>query len=206
MAKRSYVEMVQLTAAVPRGHAGFWSIILGLDAVGPWRLCDVDQRTNVDRASSKDYVHRLERGGFVHRIGEGPGHKGKGTATLWRLLKSPFEAPRLDRAGNELQEPLEALMWRTARIVKTFTASELASMASLPDREVRLGLARRFVSVLAAAEILRPVGPASGPVERTYRLVRDLGPLAPSISRTQMVFDPNSRQVIGTPVLDEVSL
>ena len=205
MPQHTLVDMVQLTAVVPRGHAGFWSIIRGLDQAGPWRLCDIDQRSNVDRASIKDYVRRLERGGYAARVGEGPGLKGKGLATLWQLVKSPIEAPRLDRAGRELPEPLEALLWRTARITKTFTSRELADMASLPDRKVSLGLARKFVLALAAVQVLAPVGKARGPAEQTYRLARDLGPKTPSISSAQIVFDPNSRQVIGAPVLGEVA-
>jgi hypothetical protein len=205
MAKRSLVDMVELSAIVPRGHAGFWAIICDLDRSGPWRICDVDQRSNVDRASIKDFVRRLERGGYLGRAGEGPGLKGKGSATLWRLLRTSIDAPRLDRAGNELPEPLEHSLWRTMRIVKQFTARELADMASLPERRISLVVTQRYMKGLATVQLLLPVSKASTGLDQTYRLVRDLGPKAPSITRAQIVFDPNARQVVGVPTLDEVA-
>ena len=204
MARRTTVEMVALSASVPRGHEGFWEIIRGLDQSGPWRLHDIDYATNVDRASSKDYVHRLERAGFVQRVGEGPGHKGKGTATLWRLVRAPIEAPRLARDGTLLQEPLSQLLWRTIRIIKSFTIRELAESASLPDRQVSIGRASRYVVPLAEVGVLLPLSTGGTRVGHQYRLVRDLGPKAPMLTRSLMVFDPNTRQVVGAPGLVEV--
>lgn len=198
MARRSLTDMVQLTARVPRGHEGFWSIILELDAVGPWTLRQLDDQTNVNRASSKDYVHRLEKGGFVERIGEVPARRGVSNATQWRLIKKPIEAPRLDRHGNVLEETAAQLLWRSIRILKTFTCRELQAAAELPNRPIALNTARHYVAALAEVGMLS-APPSRAPTEWTYRLLRDVGPKAPSVSSASIVFDPNSRQVIGQP-------
>ncbi|MBN9334683.1 hypothetical protein [Devosia sp.] len=198
MAKRSLTEMVQLTARVPRGHEGFWAIILELDGVGPWTLRQLDEQTNVNRASSKDYVHRLERGGFAERVGEVSARSGVANATLWRLLKKPIEAPRLDRHGNELEETSAQLLWRSIRILKTFTCRELQAAAEMPERPVALATARHYVAALSDVGVVS-APPTRAPTEWTYRLLRDVGPKAPSVSSALVVFDPNSRQVLGEP-------
>lgn len=200
MARRSLTDMVQLTARVPRGHEGFWSIILELDAVAPWTLRQLDDLTNVNRASSKDYVHRLERGGFVERIGEVPARSGVAHATQWRLIKKPIEAPRLDRHGNELEETSTQLLWRSIRILKTFTCRELQAAAEMPDRPIALNTARHYVAALSDVGVVS-ASPNRAPTEWTYRLLRDVGPKAPSVSSALVVFDPNSRQVLGEPEL-----
>ena len=198
MARRSLAEMVELTARVPRGHDGFWAIIKDLDTVGPWTLSQVDGGSNVDRASVKDYVLRLERGGYVGRVGTKPSKDGRSSVTLWRLLKKPVDAPRLDRAGNELHEPVAQLLWRSMRIMKTFSSAELRAAAELPGRDVTLVRTRQFINALSRVGVVFQV-PGH---KDLYVLARDLGPKAPSVGKTWVVFDRNSRQVIGTPTLE----
>lgn len=198
MARHSLTDMVELTIAVPRGHEGFWSVIRELDAIGPWTRRQVDDRCNVDRASIKDYVLRLQAGGFVQQVGtldRCPGTK----AILYRLKRSPLEAPRLDRQGRELAEPMYVTLWRTMKMAKTFTVRELAQLAGGEAGRISTRRAGDYVQALARVGIVARV---SGGRQRgsnvEFRLVRHLGARAPQIMRSQVVFDPNSRTVVGS--------
>lgn len=204
MTKRPLADMVQITARVPRGNEGFWSIIRGLDAEGPWTLRQVDDRSNVDRARVRDYVKRLELGGIAQRVGEAKAARGVNAANVYRLLKAPFEAPRLDRHGRPLRETATQLLWRSMRILKTFTARELRESAELDDHSIALTTTRNYLHALEQVDILAS-GSVAGSKTRCFRLLRDVGPKAPSVSSSLIVFDPNSRQVIGQPEIRVVS-
>lgn len=199
MARRSLVEMVELTARVPRGHDGFWQIIGQVDGKGPWTTRQIADATNVDRSSVKDYVRRLELGGFIGRVGQCPPKSGPKQAILYRLLKKPIDAPRLDRRGKELAEPNRQLLWRAMRILKVFTCRDLQEAAQLPGRPIALTTAQLYVYALANVGVL--VSPQGRGPHVTYHLVRDLGPKHPSVSTSEIVFDPNSRTVIGAPTI-----
>ena len=123
--------------------------------------------------------------------------------TLYRLLERPTETPRIDRAGNRLREPTIQTLWRTLRMVKVFTMSELAELATTPAYEVPLQAAQRYVSHLGRAGVVAQI--TTGEKPPRYRLVRDLGARAPIILRTTSLYDPNARVIIGDGETREVA-
>jgi hypothetical protein len=93
-------------------------------------------------------------------------------------------------------------MWRTAKILKAFTANDLAIAASLPDAPVKLGEAVHYVNWLARGGYLAVLAPPhkGGKGRRTtYRLVRNTGPKPPMILRTKALWDPNLHQATYVP-------
>ncbi len=204
MGKRPHIEMLALQARVPRGQDGFWAIIREIDqeieetaGTRGWTVADVDLRSNVDRGTIRDFVRRLELGGFVRRL------PGLGIAR-YRLTTSRLEAPRLRRDGTELPEPQTQTIWRTLRMMKSGTAEEVARHATTAERAPDLQVVRRYLRELVAAGVLIPAVEGGGRSNRSvYRLVRDLGPKAPKILRAHVVFDPNAGLVLGVPVLTE---
>ncbi|MNW18369.1 hypothetical protein D3C71_2179120 [compost metagenome] len=67
---------------------------------------------------------------------------------------------------------------------------------------ISLQLAKTFTQALVSVGVVQPFA-STASADRLYRLVRDLGPLAPVISLTKVVFDPNAKAVIGQPVLED---
>lgn len=195
MARRSANEMAEINTRVPRGHQGYWKLILKLDAQGPWGVPDILEGSNGDRASIKDFVLRLVRAGIAEPEGTRLARTGKCQVRLYRLNKRPVDAPRLDRQGNVLCEPTIETLWRTMKMAKTFTVLELAELATTPDNAVAEATARRYVSHLKRAGIVA----CSGPNTRTprYRLVRDIGAKAPIILKTLSLYDPNAHEILG---------
>lgn len=207
MPKRSHTDMARLTLHVPRGHDGFWTVIRQLDAEGPWTQRDVVDRCNVDRASIKDFVLRLVAGRFAEQVGVKP-NRGTGNvdAKLYRLLRTQLETPRLNRKGEPYPEPLYATLWRSMKMTKVFTVEELAQLASTEERPITVARTRNYLNHLErAGVVLRAPSPSRGKTVH-FRLARNLGPKAPSVMQTHVVFDPNSRQVIGEAVATEVRL
>lgn len=196
MPPRPLIETVKLSIAVPRGEEGFWSIICRLDDRGSWTVRQVADHTNVAITQVARYVRKLRLGGFAEPIAEQiNGRNGRNipSAIVYRLAKKPFDAPRLRPDGTELPEPAAEQLWRAMKMAKSFGATDLAEVCP----GVTKSAARNYCYQLAAAGVLSQNG-------HVFRLVNNLGPRAPRILRTKFVFDPNSREVIGSSVTFEV--
>lgn len=201
MPRRPLLETVSLNARVPRGLDAYWRIMLDLHATaGTWTVADIDRRCNVETATIRGYCRSLVAGGIAETVGEAANNRGGDAAQVYRLLQTPLIAPRVRRDGTVLPEPQQATLWRTLRMAKTVTVRELAELASTDDRPVRIDVAKRWLGDMMKAGIVTNVTPGTGRTARaTYRLVRDLGPEPPRILRLHMVYDPNSRRVLGEP-------
>ncbi|CDX20195.1 conserved hypothetical protein [Mesorhizobium sp. ORS 3359] len=194
---RSLLDMVKINLKVPRGEAGFWSIILKLDPAGPWTIRQVGDRTNSSLKIVDNYVRRLLLAEFVTVVAtearKGPGNFAQ--ARYFRLTeKCPLVAPRIKQDGTVLPETGNEQVWRAIRMLKSFSALELHQHCA---SDVAPGSAGNYARALAAAGVVVGTWP-------NYRLVRDLGPQAPKLLSARMVFDPNATAVLGDVVAREV--
>lgn len=196
MARRRVDEMAALNARVPRGYQGYWQVIRGLARRDElFTLRDVEQATNAQKDTVRDYLHRLERAGIVAR--EGAGEHG---ATLYRLVQDVGPvAPRLRRDGSEVQQGAgQDHMWRAMKMVGDFSAQDLLLAASTDDVRVTLDTAKTYIRHLFHAGYLARRAGGKGPVAATYRLKPSMntGPLAPMVQSVKQVWDPNRREVV----------
>lgn len=200
---RPILQIVELSASVPRGEDGFWSIIRDLDTKGPWTVRLVHDRTNVKSSRQvADYVRRLRLGGFAQVVAEVsilPNGGKLPPARLYRLAKCPVIAPRLRNDGSVLPEREHDQLWRAMKMAKDWTVGDLSDFC--PD--IDTNNIYRYCRRLAEAGVLSRSGSAAEKDVR-YRLVRNLGHLAPRILATDFVFDPNTRTVVGTSIAREV--
>lgn len=197
-------DIAHVAARVPRGRAGFWEIIRGLDAAGEFSIPDIVDETNVRRSQVDDYVRMLKAAGFVKQTGTRPN---LGTPIkLYRLTKRPARAPRLRDDGQEYASARENL-WRTIRnLSRGFTTRELAVVASTPEIAISWRGAARYVYLLHAAGYFTSAASGRGR-ERVYRLKLGMntGPLPPAILKIQAVWDRNLRRVMGDGVAEEAA-
>lgn len=203
MMKRSIIDMVQANLRVPRGNEGYWKIICELDLVGPWTLTMIEDRSNVDRESIRDFVRRLVKGGFAEKVGTAPQRgTGKTASTTYKLLKRPLLAPRLERSGKERDEVQRETLWRAIKMLGTFDATELAQTTETVTHQI----AYKYLLALHAAGVIAQVGDSKSLRSSSFRLVRNLGARAPVITKVdQLLFDPNSGTVVGAAQMVEVS-
>lgn len=198
MSRRPLIDTVQMSLQVPRGIDGIWSAIRLLDKAGSWTINDAAKHCKVHKRTMNEFVRGLEAGGFAQRVGENrqADHAPVQPAALYRLVRQPQATPRLARDGSALPETAPDILWRSMKIAKVFTATELAELAS-----VKLSTTRAYLRALAQAGVV--VG-AEG--KEHFRLVLNLGARAPTIVSAHIVFDPNATAIVGQPLASEVKL
>ncbi|MER9047626.1 hypothetical protein NKH89_10160 [Mesorhizobium sp. M0923] len=196
MSGRSILDIVQISIAVPRGEAGYWSIIRDLDLGGPWTVRQICDRTNVKTQAVGRFVRKLRLAGIAQVVDQKTASHGGGAnlpaTVVYRLAKRPAVAPRLTPDGKTPPETAIEQVWRAIKMAKVFSLADMAE--NCPD------VPRRTVEAYLYA--LSTAGVVAGSPGR-YRLVHNLGLQAPKILATKMVFDPNSKTVIGRPVASE---
>lgn len=184
---------LELSAGVTvlRGEDAFWEIIRELDQAGPWTVRQVTERTNVSRPQVADFVKRLKLGGVAVAVAA-KANAHVASAIIYRLAKRPLQCPRLGKDGSPRPESGRDLMWRAMKMLRRFTASELAEAC----QGVTASAVQSYCWSLAQVGVLAKAG-------SQFRLVNNLGAQAPKILRAQLVYDPNARAVVGRAVASE---
>lgn len=184
----------EATLTVPlRGHQHFWSVMREMRR---FTTDDVNGASNAHKNTIRDYIGRLAKAGIVKAVE--PGANG---GLVYEIVSdSGPEAPSVRRDGTLARRPGlgNEQMWRSMKMLGSFTPRDLAVAATTDDVAVKVTTAQAYVKHLQRAGYLAVVVPAShGGGLAVYRLVRNSGPLAPMIQRTDWVWDPNLRRVMG---------
>jgi len=171
-----------------------WDALRG--KVGQWRtVLSLSEDLGVNRKTAMDYLDALEAAGMVERRRD-EGHQGMAWARL--VQDGGYHAPRLRADGSPVTQGVGvANMWRSMRILKTFTAPELAQISTTQAVTVTEATAQSYIGMLFATEFLMVVEKANPGLGRkaSYRLVRNTGPKPPMIQRVKRVYDPNTGEV-----------
>lgn len=142
-----------------------------------------------DSATVKDYVRRLEAGGYLKADRSG----GQFRRVVFELVRDVgLEAPKLQQDGSpsRMGQGREH-MWRAMKMLPSFTFVDLAISASTEDVMVSELDAKDYVKHLLRAKYLVIVKPASPSSKAIYKLHRNTGPKPPMVTRAKIVFDPN---------------
>ena len=192
------VKPIAIRAAelVPTGRPAVWAAIRRLAEAGPMTITRIAQASYCPPRTVRSYLEALLAAGIVARADA----TGPAGAATWRLVRDPgAEPPRLRPDGSPVtQGSGRDRLWRTMKMLKVFSAKDLAVAASLADAPVAEAEAHSYVLLLARAGYLRVQAPAKrgrGGRRAVYRLVRNTGPEAPKITRLKAVWDPNLRQI-----------
>lgn len=146
---------------------------------------ELREETLLSIESVQEYVTGLTAAQYLTRLTcDGP--------RKWMLIKDiGVEAPRVRKDGTPVtQGNGRKNMWEAMRIMRTFTARELAVTASMPDCLVEESTAADYAKHLCKAGYLRKTGSSYMFLPSAYT-----GPRAPQIQRTKRVWDPNQQKV-----------
>ncbi|MBL8575092.1 MAG: hypothetical protein JNM13_15565 [Hyphomicrobiaceae bacterium] len=189
---------------VLRGQEHCWSIIRDMTATDRDRLilaADVHGYTNgTDLSTVSGFLRKLAAAGYLAEVADGD-------RTGYRVLRRATRPPQLS-ADGEVVPSGQQQMWVAMRSLSTFSAHELAVVASTEERPVTLQTAKSYVKHLNAAGYLKIETPAAPPHRGAqYRLIprQDSGPLAPRILRAKIVYDPNRNKIMGPVTAEEVA-
>lgn len=191
--RKSVVELAK--GGKSYGRQALWETMRRLK-----RFCVADLRPSGDSDTVREYLRRLEAGGFLEREGEPVRFK----PMYYRLVRDTgLEAPRLglDGAPSGLGKGREQ-MWRAMKMLPSFNVVDLAVNASTEDVQVAENEARDYVKHLERAKYLAIVKPATHLGKAVYRLTRNTGPRPPMVTRAKIVFDPNLGKVAWCEEVD----
>jgi len=156
-----------------------------------FNIKEIHEETTLKICSVRDYVIGLEKGGYLERVK--PEELRRKDAVCWRLKKDiGVDAPRVRKDGTEVTAGKgRENMWNAMRIMRQFSARELAIGASTPDCKVKESTAADY------AKHLWHAGYLSKCQDGKYRMLPTAytGPKAPMIQRTKVVWDPNQQKV-----------
>ena len=174
------------------GRQAIWDAIRRLRSFTVLELADAVKQ---ERSIIVRYLQRLARGGYVS--GALTVHK---KAKTWELIRDTgAEAPRLKEDGTPSEQGLlTEQMWRTIRMLETFSPLDLSICASTETHPVSESHARYYVHYLCAAGYLaRITAPGIGR-PATYRAVRSRysGPRPPVVQQLQSVYDANLGKIV----------
>ncbi len=157
---------------------------------------DLTMETTLQEDTVRSYVTGLRNAGFLAEAGEKKsGVRGiAGKAKLWKLVKDAgIDTPRVRKDGTLVVQGIGRMqMWRTMRIIGTFSALSLAVNASTEDCQVAEETAKEYIIFLHRAGYLGRI------YKGRYRLLpsRYTGPKPPMIQRVKQVWDANLKKVM----------
>jgi hypothetical protein len=167
----------------------------------------IEHRTKLSLGTIRNYVKRLQAHGFIVALEDQPrGGGGWYRWTTYKLVRDVgVEAPRLQPDGS-LSTAGSAIdrLWRSMRILREFSAIELAAAATTDTHSMSIAYARIYVRALHRARVLRmtsPSGHGPGAAAARFQLVpaMNTGPKALMLQRGGAVFDPNLMRSVWQP-------
>jgi hypothetical protein len=151
---------------------------------------DLALKTHITRRCSAlgEYVRGLEKAGFLRVVSS----RKRGASNQYELVRDVgVTAPRVTRAGEVLPPSGRTRMWKAMFRLKTFTAQELAEVASLAEARIAVSEAEYYCEWLCRGGYLRGSKTRWTLIPAMYT-----GPKAPQILRVKKLYDPNRDAVV----------
>ena len=153
----------------------------------PFTITEISKMVRLEISTVREYIHGLFNAGYLMK-----------TDNQYILSRDTGkDAPRVRKDGTPVTQGIgRQQMWNAMRILKKFSAIDLAFNASTDEHRVAEGEAKTYCSILCKAGYL--VGLAN----QHYTLIMSMwtGPHPPQIQRTKQVYDPNLKRVIWSRI------
>jgi hypothetical protein len=176
---------LELAAAALTDRERIWTAIRELKT---FDARDLGRKTGLDRRKKsvfRDYLSALHLGGFITPSGVRIEPR---APIIWKLIKDTgVDAPRVRKDGTVLPPSGRQRMWNAIRILKGFTATGLASIASLPGHAIAGSEAEYYCRWLEKGGYLRRSRDFWVFVPAMFT-----GAKAPQVLRVKALFDPNT--------------
>jgi predicted ArsR family transcriptional regulator len=175
----------------PHGRPAIWAALLRLRR---GTVAEISNASGAPNRTARSYLQALTLAGYVARTDR------PDAGAIFELVaeRAPKDPPRLRADGQPTRQGSgRDRLWRTMKMLRAFTARDLAVAASLPDAPIALEEAKDYAKTLSAAGYLATVKPGTprGGLA-VYRLVKNTGPQPPQIQRRNSVYDPNLARVV----------
>lgn len=191
---------------VRSGRDHYWSLMM--DAEMSDRAFTVDDifdlSDNRSRCQIGFFIRALLRAEIISPTGE----KNARGMEYYRVVARQSATPVFSASGKLIAEPMTVrqALWNAMRspfFRSGFNLIDLVSYASTDTLRINPGTTRNYIWWLEHADYLVARRDVPG-AATIWRLVRNTGPDAPKILRTECIYDPNRKAVIGAPKTVEV--
>lgn len=193
---------IQAASGKPYGRQAMWNAIRSMRV---FTAKDIAHASNRKPDTVREYFKRLMQAGIIQagdKIVTGkvnnPFQALQFQAQQYILVQDiGHEAPRLNPDGSPLVEARDH-MWRTMKMLQSFTYFDLATAASTEDCPVNPRDAQDYCGDLLRAGYLVCLRNSTPNSKALYRLLprMNTGPHAPKVQRTKCVFDPNLNKIM----------
>lgn len=178
-----------------RAHQLAWNAMRDLRR---FTLPELVRATKQPPVILRHYLNRLRHSGRVRLVENTNGMTESRASTrpspVYELVDDcGLEAPRLNDALCRREQ-----LWRTMRLLATFTVQELAIAASTDRFPITSAYAAAYCQILHKAAYLITVAPRRRYRQARYRLPpqNDTGPQPPILHRYRYLFDPNLGRIV----------
>jgi hypothetical protein len=194
MSRKTTIELA--SSGRPYGRQAMWE---AMRKQRRFTRADLDH-LNVERDTVRSYLRSLVKAGYVV-VAVQQGHHSPAVYELTNDVG--LEAPRLRRDGSPVEQgQVREHMWRTMKMLPSFTFLDVAVTASTEEVRVTEQDAKDYVKHLVRAKYLAVLKPATKRNKAVYRLARNTGPKPPMVTRAKIVFDPNLGKVAWIEEVD----
>jgi hypothetical protein len=182
------------------GRTAIWAAIRRWNEYHPGEPFSVAVIHGLLRGPSKKYTIRgycevLAKAGVLRRFQRFT-EKGVNSVLFQLVNDSGIETPRVRNDGTHVSAGAgQQAMWDVLRTSRSPVTPE-GLIAYAPDHAIALSTAKSYLGRLTRAGYLRRK-------DGWYQLVRNTGPLAPQITHTKTVRDPNTAMSNARPFVDE---
>lgn len=188
---KKQAPLLALATLAPTDREKMWAAIRQEKT---FTQAQIIQLAECNETKVRDYLRSLKASGYVRVIKEYTPR----TAAVFELANDTgVDAPRVRKDGTMLPASGRNRMWNAMRVLRVFTAAELASAASLPEAPVAETEAAYYCRWLAQGGYLvqHDDGWQFIPAKFT-------GAKAPQILRVKALFDPNLGTVVYQPAAE----
>jgi hypothetical protein len=153
-----------------------------------WNVVTLQLQADVSALAAKRAVAVWKEAGLIR-----PNGRSATDLPRWLWVGEDGSLPDETRGGGGTKH---GNLWRSMRLLKEFSPTDLMAMSSTDLIPVNLQDARIYCQLLLKAEYLRVREKAiTGRREASYRLIRDTGYLPPVERRLRAVIDQNDGKV-----------
>lgn len=170
-----------------------WSAIRKRRTFTYW---DIEEDSGVNMCTIRAYIRSLVNADYLKR--DDSPRKPKTRAVFVLVKDTGVDAPHINRDGSPVAWGTgHEQMWRTMKMLRTFTFKELAIHASTDEHQISPESARNYCRYLAAAGYL--IRHRTVPLVYRFFNSRKTGPRPPVVQRNCQVYDPNLDEVVWRP-------
>lgn len=189
------------------GQDHYWKLMMDAEMRGQsFSVDDIfDFSNNRGREQISTFLAMCEKAQLINRTGE---QNPRGMA-FFRVAVRQSATPVFKRDGTLIADHMTArqALWNAMRspfFRNGFTLLDISVHASTDTLKVAQRSSRLYISCLLRAEYLIVLQRGTSSKPTIWRLIRNTGPEAPKLLKTETVYDPNAQKIFGEPVTVEV--